>query len=105
MQILERINCNTWNKTKIHKKEWKWSQEEHIWEDGENWERFLTRKHTGTEEDEDGHACNSLEFPFDETFINSGNVTIITILKKVKQVGFSATYEHTGKNTKYPFCS
>jgi hypothetical protein len=68
-------------------------------------ERFLTRKHTGTEEDEDGHAFNRWEFPFDEPFINSGNITIITVLKKVKQVRISATYEHAGKNTKYPFCS
>lgn len=45
------------------------------------------------------------EFPFDEPFINSGNITILTVLKKVKQVTTSATYEHAGKNTKYPFCS
>jgi hypothetical protein len=58
----------------------------------------------GIEEDEDD-ACNTQEFPFDKTFINSGNITINTVLQKVKQVRFSATYEHAGKNTKYPVCS
>jgi hypothetical protein len=36
MKILERINCKIWNKTNIHKRECKWSQEEHTREDSEN---------------------------------------------------------------------
>jgi hypothetical protein len=30
-------------------------------------------------------------------------MTIITVLKKLKQVRMSATYEHAGKNTNDPF--
>jgi hypothetical protein len=65
-------------------------------------ERGLTKDRIGARTEEDGHPCSTSEFPLDEPFINSGNITIMTVLKKVKQVRISATYEHAGKNTNYP---
>jgi hypothetical protein len=66
-------------------------------------ERGFCHKETGQEQKRIVILAIRQNFPSMSLFINSQNVTIITVLKKVKQVRIFATNEHAGMNTNCPF--